>query len=127
MTEIMATPLLPLSSLGESASQKPCYRSFRPKICILPAPTESKATVQSPLYKRLTGKEEVRAYALVSALRDVDCELDDQLECINLRDDKKRLKVVCLGDPSNSPCMLNRGRNSFYTATTLALQETKCM
>lgn len=124
MTEIMVTPPSPLllSSMSESTSQKPYYRSFQPKICILPEFTESKATVQSPLYKRLTGEEEARACALVFALRDVDRQLDSQLETINLRDDKKRLKAVCLGDPSNSPCMLRRGGNCFSTAATLALQ-----
>ena len=98
--------------LSEYAPYKPCNRSFRPKICILPEPCENKIAVQSRVYKELTQQEATRAYALVSSLRDIDSLLDCQLEATNLRDDKKRLRAVCLGDPSNSPCMLKRGNFS---------------
>lgn len=128
MTEIMVTSmpsLFPVRPMSESLSPKPCIRSLRPKICILPELTESKIPVQSPLYQKLTAEEEARACALVSSLRDIDCLLGCQLEDINLRDDKKRLKPISLGDPSNSPCMMRRMKSGFSAAATLALQETK--
>lgn len=118
-------PLFPVCPLGESLPSKPCIRSLRPKICILPELTEKKIPVQSPLYKKLTAEEEAHARALVCSLRDIDCLLGDQLENINLRDDKKRLKPISLGDPSNSPCMLRRMKSDFSAAATLTLQATK--
>lgn len=102
MAQGMACECLPQLDSGWTELQR---ENRPPRITIH---SNAHCAAQSPVYRNLTPEEESKAQALVIALRDLSSQLDDQLEDFNLRDSRKRMKAIQLGDPCNSPCLQKR-------------------